>query len=60
MKILKTSGDTYRLTMAPQEARIFVNGMKEAEKSLDAWEFPSRFGAKLDDVKAPFLRYKKL
>ena len=54
MKILKTGDDAYRVTLTPADARIFVNCMNETEKALSPWEFPSRFGAKLDEVKAIF------
>jgi hypothetical protein len=48
------AGDGVDVTLTPDQARIFLNCMSETEKELGPSEFPSRFGASLDEVKGLF------
>ncbi|MGH7091751.1 MAG: hypothetical protein ACREFQ_22915 [Stellaceae bacterium] len=52
--IIRGEGDRLRVALTRDQARVFVNCMNETEKALDAWEFPSRLGAPLSEVKALF------
>ena len=51
MKILKTGAEEYCVTLQPAEARIFINCMNETIKEIAGWEFPTRMGAKVDEIK---------
>lgn len=51
------AGDAFRLTLAAQEARIFINAMKETFREgkgegIPSREYQTRVGAKVEDVKA--------
>jgi hypothetical protein len=50
MKIVKTGDDRYRLTLAPMEARIFVNAMAETIRRIPTSEYQTRMGAEVKDI----------
>jgi hypothetical protein len=52
--ITRIDKDTVRIVLTPEQGRIFVNCMNEAERTLGPSEFPSRFGASFDEVKTLF------
>jgi hypothetical protein len=55
MKILKTAEESYHMTLAPTEARIFINCMKATFDGIGDWEYSARMGAtrkQIEDVVA--------
>jgi hypothetical protein len=54
LQISRVGNDEVRVSLTPEQGRIFVNCMHETERVLGPKEFPSRFGAKMDEVKQLF------
>ncbi len=54
MKIFKTGDEQFKVVVSPAEGHIFVNCFNETEKALGDWEFPTRMGGEIDEVKALF------
>jgi hypothetical protein len=54
LRIVRLGAQQVRVSLMPEQARIFVNCMVETERVLGPKEFPSRFGATMDEVKSLF------
>lgn len=54
VRIARLADGNCSLTLTQKQAHILLNCMKETERALGAGEFPSRFGATLDEVKGLF------
>ncbi|HVA13447.1 MAG TPA: hypothetical protein VNF99_09375 [Stellaceae bacterium] len=54
LQIARLNDDKVRVDLTTEQARIFVNCMNETERVLGPREFPSRFGAKIEEVKGLF------
>ena len=52
MKILREGADSFRMTLSSAEARIFVNCMNETIEEIAPYEYATRMGAGIDQVRA--------
>ena len=52
MKIQRLAQDQYRVTLAPAEAGIFINGMNETLQQIPRTEYQTRMGAEPQQIEA--------
>lgn len=51
MKAIRTGEDELRLTLTREDVRVFINSMKETFTGLGDWEYQTRVGIFIDEVK---------